>query len=105
MVTRMECADCDSVVEGNFPPCSVCALDEETRHLFDLFMKARGNLKDVQKDLGVSYPTVRNRIETMFEAYEEKAKVSQFKRMDVLKMLRDGKLSIEEAEDLLKGAL
>ncbi len=101
LVTRMECSSCDAVVEGKFTPCPVCALDEEARRLFDVFMRSRGNLKEIERELGLSYPTVRSKIERMFEQYE-KSTSSAISRMEVLKMLREGKISVSEAEEMLR---
>ena len=104
LVTHLECAECGSRVDGKFVPCPVCTLGEEHRELFDLFMSARGNLKEVQRVLGVSYPTVRNRIEGMFAAYEARSTESSISRMDVLKLLKEGKISAADATELLKEA-
>jgi len=102
-VTRLECTECGTEMTGNFSPCPACTLDPEMRELFDIFMHSRGNLKEVQKILKLSYPTVRNRIEGMFEAYE-KNEPGKLNRMDILKQLRTGQIAVEEAEKLLKSA-
>ena len=99
--TNMECLECGTTLKGKFSPCPVCSLEPDMRELFDLFMHSRGNLKEVQRILKLSYPTVRNRIETMFEAYE-KNESSKIGRMEILKQLRSGEIKIEEAEKLLK---
>ncbi len=103
IATKMECVECGTAMNGSFSPCPVCTLDPDMKELFDIFMQCRGNLKEVQKILKLSYPTVRNRIEKMFEAYE-KNDSSKIKRMDVLKLLRSGNIDIEEAEKLLQSA-
>lgn len=103
-MTKLECVECGSQVEGRFIPCPVCTLSKEHRDLFDLFMASRGNLKEVQRVLGVSYPTVRNRINGMFETYERQAVQSGLSRMEILEMLKMGKINAEEAAELLKEA-
>nr|WP_281389047.1 DUF2089 domain-containing protein [Spirochaeta isovalerica] len=100
---KMECHDCGTVMDGRFSPCPVCSLDPEMRELFDLFMHSRGNLKEVQRILQLSYPTVRSRIEGMFAAYE-KSDSSKIGRMEILKMLRTGDIDVVEAEKLLRDA-
>ncbi len=104
LVTRLECAGCGSQMEGAYSPCPVCTLSSEHRELFDLFMAARGNLREVQRVLGVSYPTARNRIIGMFEAYERQSGRSGLSRMEILNLLREGKISTAEAETLLREA-
>ena len=103
VVTRMECVECAASVEGTFPLCSACTLDEELRELFEMFMETRGNLKEMQRILGVSYPTVRNRVERMFTHFEESDK-GHFTRNEVLSMLKEEKISVEEATEMLKDA-
>ncbi len=100
-IVRLECEDCESVVEGAFAPSSVSRLGAEEREMFNRFMLARGNLKDVQRDLGLSYPTVRRRVERMFEQYEILSG-NRWDPMDVLKRLEQGEIDVGEAERLLR---
>ena len=100
-VVRLECEACESVVEGAYAPSPVSRLGAEEREMFDRFMFARGNLKDVQRELGLSYPTVRRRIERMFEQYEI-ASGHRYEPMDVLKRLAEGEIDVDEAEELLR---
>jgi hypothetical protein len=104
IITRLECAECASTIEGKFTPCPVCTMDPEVRELFDLFMESRGNLKDVQRMLQVSYPTARNKMEQLFNHFDQYREETALSRKDVLKMLKEGKLSVDEAADLLKTA-
>ena len=100
-VEKLGCASCGTEVQGRYRPCPVCALEPEPRKLFDLFLQARGNLKDVQRALGLSYPTVRQRIEEMFRKLEGAEQGPE--PMDVLQRVRRGEISVEEAERLLRG--
>ena len=101
VVTNLKCSVCNASVEGEFAPCPVCRLDEGERALFDLFMEARGNLKEVQRQLGVSYPTARARIEGMFAAYD-RLSANRQTPMEVLKLLRIREIDVEEAERRLR---
>jgi len=77
-------------------------MDGENRRLLELFLLARGNLKAVQRMLGVSYPTARTRIEEMFNTLE--ARMSGEERsMDILEKLHSGEISVEDAIDSLSG--
>lgn len=89
------------MVDGQFEPCGVCRLDHELRTLFEQFLDARGNLKEVQRTLGVSYPTVRQRIEVMFRELGRQAP-SELGPKEVLRRLREGLITVEEAERLLR---
>ncbi len=101
VVVRLECSECGAEVTGDFNLCPVCRLSGETRKLFDLFMKARGNLKQVQRELGLSYPTVRLKIEEMFRKLGQDYFPQDPK--EILAKVRSGELSVDEAEKLLRG--
>jgi hypothetical protein len=98
---RLECSECGTEVTGAFELCPVCRLDGEVKKLFDLFINARGNLKQVQRDLGLSYPTVRVRIEEMFRKMGQETLSHDPKT--ILARVRVGEISVEEAEKLLRG--
>jgi len=101
IVVRLECAQCGTEVNGEFDLCPVCRLDGELKKLYDLFIDARGNLKQVQREMGLSYPTVRVRIEEMFRKLEQQ--IIPKNPQDILARVRSGELSVEEAEKLLRG--
>jgi hypothetical protein len=63
-------------------------------------MSSRGNLKEVERRMDCSYPTVRGKMEEMFRRYDE-LKPPHQSRMDVLKMLREGTITAAEAEEML----
>jgi len=100
VIVKLQCPDCGTEITGEFKLCPVCKLEDELRMLFDSFLKARGNLKDVQRELGVSYPTARTRIEKMFTELEKKRNIST--PAEILKDLREGKISVDEAEWMLR---
>jgi hypothetical protein len=97
---RYICSDCGTEVSGNFSVCPFCSLDGVNRDLLELFLLTRGNLKAVQRMLGVSYPTARLRIEEMFNALEERIS-GESVSMDVLERLHRGEISVEDAIDSL----
>ena len=71
IVVRLQCSSCGTEVNGEFDVCPVCTLEGSNRELFDLFMESRGNLKEVQRKLGISYPTVRNRLDAVIDTVKE----------------------------------
>lgn len=101
-VVRLACPTCDTAVDGHFETCAVCRLDHELRALFEQFLDARGNLKEVQRELGVSYPTVRQRIDVMFRELGRPSAPARATPADVLGRLRAGEISVDEAERLLR---
>ncbi|MCR4436906.1 MAG: DUF2089 domain-containing protein [Clostridiales bacterium] len=104
-VTRISCNDCGTVIEGHFQPCKFCRLTQEQRSFIDVFIKCRGNIKEVEKELGVSYPTVKNRLEDAAGAlgYKSQPEIADTgKRKEVLDRLNNGEITVDEAIDLLK---
>lgn len=101
LVVRLACAECGTEVTGEFELCPVCRLDGDIKNLYDLFIQARGNVKQVQRDLGLSYPTVRARIEEMFRHLGQDGAPRD--PQTVLAKVRSGELSVDEAERLLRG--
>ncbi|MDD5090888.1 MAG: DUF2089 domain-containing protein [Candidatus Wallbacteria bacterium] len=102
VVTGVECESCGTQVSGRFTTCPVCRLDDRHRELLMMFLRNRGNLREVQKEMRVSYPTARLRIEEMFEKLE-----SFPARQDpgiVLCRLRKGEITVDEAEQALRNA-
>lgn len=101
LVRKLECSSCGTEVSGEFDLCPVCSLEGGSRELFDLFMEARGNLKDVQRKLGVSYPTVRQRMAAMFAELMGEPPLRE--PALVLQSLSDGEIDVETALKLLSG--
>ena len=73
----------------------------KNKELFDLFMESRGNLKEVQRKLGISYPTVRQRIDNMFS--ELKGEKPPLDPAEILKRLSDGEINVDTASKLIAG--
>lgn len=61
ITTRLGCPGCGSELSGHFARCAFCALDAKELELLNVFLSSRGNLREVEKHLGVSYPTARSR--------------------------------------------
>ncbi len=64
-VTRLHCGDCGTTLEGEFTVGRFARLPREQFGLLESFLRSRGNLKDLERELGVSYPTVRARIDQL----------------------------------------
>ncbi len=110
-ITKLGCPKCSTAIEGNFQPCEFCRLPEEDLEFVKIFIKCRGNIKDVEKELGISYPTVRGKLDSVirglgFEVLvketmkenEEKATV----RNEILELLSKGEITPKEATERIK---
>lgn len=94
VIKKVKCVDCNVQFEGDFDlPDYV--VDEEVWNFIKLYFKVRGNLKEVERILGLSYPTVRARFEEIRKAlgfnegYDEKS--------EIITLLEKGEISVEEA--------
>ena len=75
-VTKLKCENCQTVIENDFTLSKFDYLSEEELHFTETFIRCRGNIKEVEKELGISYPTVRARLDGIIRAlgYEDTAR-------------------------------
>jgi hypothetical protein len=67
-VTRLHCRACGTTLEGDFSVGRFGRLSREQTAILESFLRARGNLRDMERELGISYPTVRSRVEALVRA-------------------------------------
>lgn len=67
-VTELTCTVCDTVVRSRYSPCPFCSLPPEDMAFLLVFVKNRGNVKDMERELGVSYWTIRGRLNEVISA-------------------------------------
>ncbi len=67
-VTRLHCRSCGTTLEGDFAVGRFGRLTREQLALLESFLRARGNLRDMERELGLSYPTVRSRVDGLVRA-------------------------------------
>lgn len=67
-VTRLHCKSCGTTIEGEFSVGRFGRLTREQTTLLESFLRSRGNLRDIERELGISYPTVRARVEALVRA-------------------------------------
>jgi len=110
-VTRLACPTCHTAIEGNFTLGRFQILSPEQLAFLEIFIKNRGIIREVERELGVSYPTVRNRLDDLIralgfevreEAEPERETVDEAaRRRTVLEQLSSGELNAEQAIKLL----
>jgi hypothetical protein len=106
-LTRLGCGSCGSELAGRFAACPYCALRELDRKILRTFLVSRGNMRELARDLGVSYPTARQRFAELLQrlGLEEATDGSQapavYDREDVLRRLAAGELDLDEATSML----
>ncbi|NMB01766.1 MAG: DUF2089 domain-containing protein [Firmicutes bacterium] len=102
-VTKLHCGGCHTTVEGRFDVCKFCRLNEEQRQFIEVFLTSRGNIKEVERLLGISYPTVRSRLDAVLEALGYRVEREQDqRRKEIIEALDKGEITSEEAIKLLQ---
>jgi hypothetical protein len=67
-VTRLHCRSCGTTLEGDFSAGRFSRLSREQTAVLESFLRSRGNLREMERELGISYPTVRSRVEAVVRA-------------------------------------
>jgi hypothetical protein len=67
-VTRLHCRSCGTTLEGDFNVGRFARLSREQFALLESFLRSKGNLKEMERELGISYPTVRARVDALLRA-------------------------------------
>ena len=67
-VTRLQCRSCGTTLEGDFSVGRFGRLNRDQLTLLESFLRSRGNLREMERELGISYPTVRSRVEALVRA-------------------------------------
>ena len=95
-VAELACEACGTRVSGSFTQCEFCALSDDQRDLLQVFLASRGNMKELERHLGVSYPTARNRLADLLAALGMAAEEPE-PRLRVLEQLARGEIDIDQA--------
>src|SRR5215470_11254375 len=103
-LTRLSCRACGTELSGEFESCEFCSLSAGDRTVLRVFLASRGNMKELERHLGVSYPTARARFDALLSrlglAPERPAAGSS---VDLMERLARGEIDVEEAMDTLDG--
>jgi hypothetical protein len=103
-LTRLSCRSCGTELSGDFASCEFCSLSAGDRTVLRVFLASRGNMKELERHLGVSYPTARARFDALLSrlglAPERPAAGSS---VDLMERLARGEIDVEEAIDTLDG--
>ena len=102
-IVKLRCRNCGTTVEGTFGLSRLGSLPNEHQEFIEIFVKCRGNIKDVERELGISYPTVRGRLDRAIEALGFAEQDVAARRTEVLNALERREISPEEAIQALRG--
>ena len=107
-VTKIYCRDCDSTIEGRFNAGVFSQLSLEQLAFVETFVRCEGKITRVEAELGLSYPTIRNRLHGVIRAlgYEpgegESTGMSEQERRKILESLEKGEISYDDAMQKLE---
>lgn len=108
-VTRLGCESCGTELSGRFASCPYCSLTAQDQKILGTFLVSRGNMRELARELGVSYPTARQRFTELLERLGLEAPADEsgaggtgaVDREEILRRLAAGELDLDEATALL----
>ncbi|MEA3409474.1 MAG: DUF2089 domain-containing protein [Candidatus Eisenbacteria bacterium] len=99
VIKELECPTCQVTVSGSFETCPFCILTAEQLELIKIFLKSRGNIKEVERELGISYPTVRGRLDDIVRTLgftPPQPEVTRGMKDELLAKLESGEINADE---------
>ncbi len=109
--TQLGCPHCGTGIVGHFRSCDFCGLDDADLVMLRVFLASRGNMRDLERHLGVSYPTARARFDDLLRrlglaapAVAAVTAPAEADRLATLQALAEGRLDVEEARTRLDEA-
>src|SRR4030043_876222 len=104
-VRVLQCPSCQTKIEGTFdPPLSkMFTLATRDVDFIELFVRVRGNIKEMEKALGLSYPTVRSMLDGVIErlGYPVRESFVKKRRQEIIAQLETGKINADRAAELI----
>lgn len=100
-VKTLKCSHCEVEVSGELELSPFDKLSKEMQDFALVFIKHQGNIKAVEKSLNISYPTVKKNLDELCRSLGFRQ--NNLSRSEVARMLKEGEIDLEEAEELLGG--
>lgn len=108
-IVRLHCLSCDTSIEGHFAPGHFSNLSSDQLEFVFTFVRCEGKINRMEQELGLSYPTIRNRLHEVIRAlgYEpgkdETPEADAEKRSSVIADLEAGRITADQAMRMLRG--
>jgi len=103
-IVELKCPKCGTVIRGEFPMDKFLSLSDDEREFLIAFLRSRGNMKEVQERLGISYPTAKNRLDKLLISLGIYEKENSPKEQEILDALERGEITAEQAVRLIREA-
>jgi hypothetical protein len=105
-ITRLDCRSCETSVLGRYQPCPFCKLSPESADFLLTFVRCRGNVKEMEREMDISYWTVRRRLDDLIQELGVKAAPVQEEdvaalQLEVLERVNRGEISAAAAAEIL----
>jgi hypothetical protein len=107
-ITRMSCTTCETVILAQYDPCPFCKLSPENLHFLEVFVKNKGNVKEMERELEQSYWNIRSRINELIRELGFEVKLDEAgeetmlpQRREILEKLSRGEITADEAANIL----
>ena len=101
-ITRIKCSACACEINGSFKPGGFTLLPIEYQKFITVFLRHRGNIKAVEKELGISYPTINKMLETINRLLGSVTEEKPLNRKEILDAIDKGEISVRDATYILK---
>ncbi|MFH0766514.1 MAG: DUF2089 domain-containing protein, partial [Bacillota bacterium] len=113
-VVKLHCDHCDTTIEGDFTLSKFNYLETEKLYFIEIFIKNRGNIKMIEKELNISYPTVKKMLDDVIiglgyslEPFEDEPMIKEpetpkLNRASILEKIEKGELTVADAINLFK---
>lgn len=95
-IERTRCAECDIFLEGDFDVSPLAKLALEDQVFVAAFLRYHGSIKKMENLFGISYPTVKNRINAIVEVLDRSFEAPST-NLQILEKLSRGEISFAEA--------
>jgi hypothetical protein len=104
--TRLTCPECSTELSGAFTSCEFCVLTDEDRDVLRVFLASRGNMKELERHLGVSYPTARARFDALLAkiGIDRPSTTPSPTRVELMEQVALGEIDVDEALKRLDGS-
>lgn len=101
VISELKCPKCDLRIRKDFESCDFCSLPDEDYEFLLIFLRTQGRITDMEKALGVSYPTIKAKIDNLLKNLKL-SPITAEEEIDPLDALAQGKVSVDEAVAILK---
>ncbi len=97
-LTRLGCRACGTELSGEFESCEFCSISPDDREVLRVFLASRGNMKELERHLGVSYPTARARFDALLARLGlAPERTAPSPKVELLEQLAKGEIDVDQA--------